>query len=167
MSEPSKLTQKELKKLLSYDPLTGIFTWEIGISNRITIGSTAGSLDSLGYHRIGIYSKLYTAHRLAFLYVLGKFPKGQVDHKDHNRSNNIWDNLREVTHQDNSKNHTLRNTNTSGTTGVELRANGGWLARIMVDGKHIHLGVFDDIEDAIEARRKANIKYGFHKNHGK
>jgi len=36
----------------------------------------------------------------------------------------------------------------------------------MSKGKAVHLGFFDDKDDAIAARKAANIKYGFHANHG-
>jgi len=64
-----RLTQKELKKRLNYDPITGLFTWASKKSNfsRIKIGAIAGTLDNKGYIIIRLNKKGYKAHRLAFL----------------------------------------------------------------------------------------------------
>lgn len=81
------LTQSELKNKLTYNPETGLF----GRKNKI-----AGSLRPNGYIQIGINKKLFRAHRLAFLYMTGEWPKSDVDHIDMDRKNNKWANLREA-----------------------------------------------------------------------
>lgn len=97
------LTQDIFKTLYHYDPETGIFT-QIGARGGKSPGSVAGAKDKHGYLRISVQSKLYQAHRLAFLYMNGGFPVGNVDHKDGNPSNNVWSNLRECTQQQNIQN---------------------------------------------------------------
>jgi len=106
------------------------------------------------------------AHRLIWRYKTGKFPKHQIDHIDHNRNNNVFSNLREVSNQDNAKNSSKNKNNTSGTVGVSKGKRGKWRAHIKVDYKYISLGEHINIEDAIIARKKAEVKYKFHKNHG-
>ena len=96
------LTQEELKKRMTYNPDTGVFT-----SNHIRYkGKILGSAHD-GYVRITIGHKHYTAHRLAYLYMRGEFPKNLVDHKDNNRSNNQWSNLREASYTENLLNTPL------------------------------------------------------------
>ncbi len=162
------LSQERLKELLHYCPDSGIFTW-LSATNKNKewrIGMNAGNLDN-GYIWIKINSVKYPASRLAFLYVTGSFPEFEVDHKDHTRNNNKWDNLRHVTRADNSKNQTIHRNNTSGFNGINWRKNRNrWLVRIAVNGKRIYIGMFVNIKDAVEARKQANITYNFHENHG-
>ena len=163
------MTQTELKEYLHYNPLTGIFTWIKQPSQKIMIGSIAGykHIQRGGYINIGFKGKNLKAHRLAFLYMTGKIPV-QVDHEDHNRSNNIWTNLLSATQTINSRNTTLQKNNKSGVTGVSWNADRQkWVAMIWQNSKPIPLGRFKNKADAIAAREQANIKYGYHPNHGK
>jgi hypothetical protein len=88
-------------------------------------------------------------------------PKGKVvDHINHNLLDNRKSNLRICDQKDNSKNTKLRYDNKSGYAGVDYRKDfKKWRARICVDYKMIHLGLFDTKEEAIEARQKAEIEY--------
>lgn len=124
------------------------------------------------YIRIGITlnkkSRLYLAHRLAFLYLEGEFPLEDVDHIDGNGLNNKFNNLRKVNHRENSKNLPLQSNNKSGYTGVIWhKQHQKWYVRIGVNGKSISGGLFADKNDAIAKRMAMNIEYGFHKNHGR
>lgn len=159
------LTQERLKELLKYDSNTGIFTW-IKASQGIKASSQAGCKAN-GYILIGIDYQLYQAHRLAWLYIYGSLPKKQIDHINHNRADNRIINLREVTHQENTKNAPKRKTNTSGVTGVSWdKDTNKWRSQITINGKATYLGIFSDKLDAICARKSAENKNGFHKNHG-
>lgn len=154
------LTQEYLKSILHYDHKSGVFHW---ISN----GALAGSIQVYGYIHISIANRKYAAHRLAWLYIYEKFPAGQIDHLDHNRANNRIENLREVRHSDNGRNQKRRVDTSSGVTGVSFhKQRQKWHARIVVNYKKIHLGYFDSFEDAVSARKAANLLYGFHENHG-
>ena len=156
------ITQKRLKELLRYDPMTGIFIWLISRK-----GEQAGYINSIGYTVIGIDSEKYFAHRLAFLYMTGKFPKDQVDHDNHIRHDNRWKNLNSSTNAANHKNMPIQSANTSGITGVGWhKSSGKWRARIIVNYKDVYLGLFINKADAAKARKKADIEYGFHVNHG-
>ena len=120
----------------------------------------------------GVKKRRYLAHKLAFLYINGVYNCGDIDHIDHNGLNNSWKNLRIVTHLQNKKNLGVNSANTSGFNGVTWNKNRNkWQVQLMtkVNGKTkgIYGGLFIDINDAIKKRKQMNIKYGFHKNHGK
>jgi hypothetical protein len=95
----------------------------------------------------------------------GRFVE-QVDHSDHDASNNKWNNLVEATYESNGKNHPKTIRNSTGIVGVSQRPDGKYIARVYVERKHKFIGVFPTLEQAAEARRLANIKHGFHPNHG-
>lgn len=161
------ITQERLKEVLSYDPDTGIFVYKSG-KGGVVKGNVVSGLDGCGYIKIGIDYKQYRAHRLAWLYVYGKWPSGELDHINHDRQDNRIENLRDVERTDNGRNLSIKSNNTSGVTGVQWnRQNQNWRARVMVDGYTINLGSFDNFDDAVAARLAANDKYGFHDNHGK
>jgi len=160
------LTQEELKKILHYDPSTGIFTW---LTNRKSnlIGKEAGCINASGYHRIGINYMSHRSHRLAFLYMEGVFPPKHVDHINHITSDNRWENLRHITHIDNCKNQSAPKNNKSGVVGVVWhKASKKWAAQVKVNYKVVHLGLFNDFFDAVCCRKSADNKYGFHQTHG-
>jgi hypothetical protein len=156
---------ERMKTLLEYDGETGVFTWKVCRSGTEGKGSVAGWLDN-GYIRIMVDGKSYRAHRIAFAFEYGYFPK-EIDHKNRNKSDNRIKNLREATPQENSKNKSMSSRNTSGVTGVGWhKGTGKWHARITVDGKLIHLGLYDHIFKAVQARSEANRKYGYYRGHG-
>lgn len=160
------LSQKRLKKLLIYDPITGIFRWKVDRVHAVKKGDVAGYMN-MGYRIIEVCRKPYKAHRLAFLYMEGEIPV-EVDHINHIRHDNKWKNLRPATSLINGRNASLSRRNKSGYTGVSyVKGRDRWSASIHVDGKLKFLGRFKDIDDAITVRKAANIKYGYHENHGK
>ncbi len=111
------LTQDRLKQLLYYDENTGVFTRLV--SHRTDrIGKEPGAFNTKGYVQIRIDGKLYVAHRLAWLYITGEFPCDQLDHIDGDKTNNAFNNLREVTNKQNQENVSLQVNNTSGFRGV-------------------------------------------------
>ena len=119
-----------------------------------------------GYIQIRIDDKLHRAHRIAFLYMLGRMPKDQVDHLNHHRDDNRWCNLEESDNVSNHRNMKRNSNNTSGRTGVTWsKQNNKWVAQIKVNYRNINLGLFVNIKDAITAREEAEKKYGFHENH--
>lgn len=145
------LTQARLKELLHYDPETGLFTRLVSVKQG-RAGDIAGSIDSRFYISISIDGKNYRAHRLAWLYMTGKFPKRHIDHKDTIRHHNWWDNLREATNQQNQFNRDKSSNNTSGFKGITWRKDRSrWYARGRLNGKTHYLGLFTDISDAVKA----------------
>ena len=165
----AKLTQEQLKELLHYNPASGAFTWLKTMSNRAAAGNRAGGVSkTAGYHVIKIDGFAYRSHRLAFLYMTASWPSHQLDHINGIKTDNRWCNLRGVTAQDNQKNKRLGRNNTSGFVGVVwCKVKGKWYAQVRTGGKVVYLGYFTDKEDAIVARKAANIKYGYHENHGR
>lgn len=159
------LTRKRLIEVLRYDKDRGLFFWKIAIGRRRK-GSKAGHLNLRGYIEIRIDGKKYQAHRLAWFYVKGKWPKDQIDHANGKRRDNRFSNLREATQAQNSQNeHFLRANNTSGIQNVFwVKARQRWLVRIVLAGKRIYVGHFEDIDSAAEASRKAKMRFHpFHK----
>lgn len=152
---------KQSKEILSYSPHTGKFTY-IQKRKRMDIGDTAGSLNKAGYIQLNLFGKVYAAHRIAFLFMTGQWPIGVIDHKDLDKTNNKWTNLRDVTSSVNIRNQAKRKNNTSGKTGVAWnKREGKWHAYIYADGKCKTLGYFDYKEDAIFARMTAEKNLGF------
>ena len=160
------ITQARLKELLHYDPETGIFTRIKSYCSRAIAGTAAGSKDSNGYLRIRL-GGAYAAHRLAFIYMTGKYPN-VIDHINGNPSDNRWINIRSVTRAENAKNQKIGVRNSTGSLGVYWVAEGKkWRSKIKVGGKQINLGLFSNINDARAARLAAEKKYNFHPNHGR
>jgi len=161
-----ELTQAELKKILTYNPLTGRFTWK-KISGNIKKDGSAGSKACYGYMQIKINRNVYKMHRLAWLYMTGKWPEGEIDHINQIKDDNRWLNLRDISNSENKKNKPIYKNNKSGIPGVLWhKRNEKWMAYIKVNSKRIHLGYFSDKFEAVCARLSANNKHGFHANHG-
>lgn len=162
------ITQKELKDNFSYNTDTGIFIRLTFRSPKALISKEAGSKTSQGYLSVYFDTRSYLLHRLAWLYVYGEWPKHQIDHINHDRTDNRLCNLRAVTHKDNGRNAKKPSTNTSGCVGIHFRKDANkWRPVIMVNNKNISLGYYKNKEDAIKVRKEAEIKYNFHENHGK
>jgi len=163
------MTQKELMCLLDYDRATGLFTWKVTKNNRVKAGSNAGyKSPKNGYIQIKINGRHYQAHRLAWLFVNGDFPQCELDHIDHDRSNNAINNLRPVSRKQNSRNTRVRKNSYSGVTGVYWDKH-SFQWRVMVhslDGKSHHVGYFKDFDEARRARKDAEKEHGYHPNHG-
>lgn len=166
MGKPA-ITQSRLKELLYYSEQFGIFVWKKS-RGTVSAGSIAGSLDHHGYIQIKVDGRAYLAHRLAFLYMDGHFPADDTDHIKGIKTDNRWPKLRAVSHADNGRNQKRPTTNTSGFIGISWhKLANKWQAYIKISGRVKHLGLFNDISSAVKARTEAEIKYGFHKNHGR
>ncbi len=165
--KPDELLLVEVKRIFSYDKDTGKFT-RIVAKQGTRIGDVAGSLSQRGYVSLKINYKTYRAHRIAWLYHCGKFPDGDIDHINHNKSDNRICNLRDVPSLDNQKNKPILARNKSDVTGVSWSEDRQkWVAFININSKTKNLGRFKNKDDAIKARRDAEIKYKYHDNHGK
>ena len=172
------LNLNKLRLLFDYNPETGVL-----IRNKRPIksfhdersgkiwntrysGKPAGMLSDQGYVVLTIDGVSYKAHRLIYLIFHGVIPN-DIDHINGITNDNRIANLRSVSKTENQRNKKLSRNNTSGFTGVFWgKQYNKWIARVKVNNKNIHLGSYSDIEDAISARKAANIKYGFHINHG-
>jgi hypothetical protein len=146
--------------------------WKSKIARKVIIGNEAGWFcKSSGYRKVKVYGKDYRAHRIIWDMlnpgdILSE--NEEVDHIDHDKTNNRPYNLRKVSRVGNGRNMPMNSNNTSGKTGVTFSTEKGkWVAQIKVNYRKIHLGYFSDKNEAIAARTAAEQKYGFHKNHGK
>jgi len=157
-----ELTQERLKEILEYDEETGFFHWKKRIAHCVHIGDVAGKVDRYGYVTIGLYVKEYRAHRLAFLYITGEWPKNNVDHINGIRDDNRWENLRDVSSVHNMRNQKKSIRNKTGIVGVSQKHN-GFVARI----GNIKLYKGSDFFEACCARKSAEKACGFHDNHGR
>lgn len=147
-----KLTLNNLKDFIVYDPDTGILSWKVDYKS-VKAGNPIGSLHHSGYLVCKIDGVQYLVHRLIWFFVTGKWPLVQIDHDDTIKTNNRWLNLREAIHNENQRNKNLQSNNTSGYKGVSWnKRKQKWIAQIKVNGKSLHLGEFDDIQDAIGMR---------------
>lgn len=157
MADKTILTAARLREVLNYDPETGQFTWLISTGNA-KIGKAAGNQQRLRPHysriRIRVDGVEYKANRLAWLYMTGEWPAGQVDHSDTNPMNNHWENLRIATPAENQWNVGIRRNNTTGFAGVYYdKRRKKYRAEL-----HIHLGRFDTPEAAHEAYKLALLE---------
>jgi len=135
------LTQDELKKILHYDPATGIFTWRERTSIRVIPGMRAGyDRGGRGYIWIKVGGRHYPAHRLAWFYVHGRWPTHEIDHINAVRDDNRITNLREATRRQNHQNRRIGPSNKSGIKGVSWeKSRGMWRAAVRrPDGSIFH-----------------------------
>lgn len=160
----SLITQAYLKSLFEYKD--GQLIWKVA-RQKIRIGQVAGTLQKTGYIHIGIDGEQYVAHRLIWLYHHGVWPEQLLDHINRQKDDNRIQNLREVSQQQNMRHTKIHSHNTSGHCGVQWNKTAGkWCAKITVNQKLLHLGLFTNLEDAISARKAAELQYNFSPFHG-
>lgn len=104
-------------------------------------GLKAGSVNSDGYLCITLQGRALRACRIAFLLITGDWPLGVVDHIDRDRSNNKWNNLRDVPVVVNTRNRNCKGFYWN-------KSEEKYHSQIMVDGKRYSLGWHDNIIDA-------------------
>lgn len=163
-----------LKQCLSCDFETGTLTWKPQPDrtkqwNARYSGKPALTASLRGGYRHGQVDRVkLRAHRVVWALYHGRWPSQEIDHINGNPSDNRIENLREVSRSAQMQNCRKGKANKSGQMGVfwHKRAN-RWTAQISVGGKSRHLGLFDDLEDAVTARKKAELENGFHQNHGR
>lgn len=170
----SDLTAEYVRRRLTYDRSTGVFRWrerspdtfrdgpktaahEAAIWNAKHAGKVAGRERPDGYREIRIDGIGYLAHRLAWLYETGEWPEDEIDHRNRSPSINEFENLRPASSAQNKQNSAPRRKSRSGVKGID-RAHGKWRARIGFRGQSIHLGLFDDLEEASAAYADAALK---------
>jgi hypothetical protein len=172
----------DFNQLLTYDPDTGYLYWkerhyedfpdikpcEIKRFNARYAGNRAfKNVNGGGYYVGRIFGKSYRAHRVIWKMHNKEWPEGEIDHLDGNRLNNCLWNLRVVSRSGNARNRSLQSNNNSGFSGVSHTKNGTWRASINGGPLKLHLGTFETFEEAVQCRKEAEIKYGYHENHGR
>ncbi len=155
-----KLTLEELKYVLEYNSKTGKFIWKNPYYRKPYLtGKSAGRIRK-GYVSIDIKNHRYYAHRLAWLYMTGNWPKEEIDHINNIKHDNRWCNLREATHTQNGQNKPHRKDNKLGIKGVFFRKDiRKYCAHIQVNGEKIYLGYFSNMDDAKKTREEAESYY--------
>ena len=155
---------------LDYDPETGKFTWLVSPAIAVKAGSLAGSQHSKGYWHIRVKGRLTYAHHLAWNTLHPEDllkPGEEIDHINHIRDDNRAVNLEKKRHLANGRNKSRAVNNTSGATGVYWHKGcNKWRAAIRVNDVLRHLGNYATFDEALTARKNAEIEYGFHENHG-
>jgi hypothetical protein len=151
-----------IREFLSYNPETGEFRWIKSSRANVHPGDLAGAINGHGYRYIQFRGHAYRAHRLAWWFVHGAWPPGDLDHKDLDRDNNAIGNLRPATDVQNNANSSLQRNNTSGFKGVSFdKQSGRWKAYIGGDGGQKNLGRFASLEEAANAYdAAARVRFG-------
>jgi len=158
-----KLTLERALECFDYNPDTGSMKWKVQNTLFANIGDEVGTpqLPRKRYRIVCVDAEKHRVHRIAWLLMMGNWPRHNIDHVDGDGMNNRWDNLREATGSENLYNRSKTIRNTSGFKGVHLQKN-KWAARIQADGVNHWLGVYNTPEEASKAYDRASLKF-----HGK
>jgi len=149
------ITADHIRNALDYDPATGVFVWKNNHRRPDLVGKIAGSRQSAGYIAIAIKNKKQLAHRLAWLYMTGSWPKLHIDHINGIKTDNRFENLRDVPRTINLQNmKAATKRNKIGFLGVSAHQ-GKWRAQLMLNGKRIRISGFDTPEEAHRAYLQA------------
>jgi hypothetical protein len=159
----SNLDFNWLKEHLSYNKETGVFTWIKSPGGGVKKDTETGCKNARNYVYIGIKGKVFSAHRLAWLLTYGNWPEYEIDHINKNTSDNRIENLRLANRTQNNQNRKKFSNNSSGHTGIIWHKKDKlWTAYIGVNKRKVFLGEFKIIEDAIDARKKAEKEFFTH-----
>ena len=169
------INRQQKNKLPPLEILNWLFRYDSESGKLFRIRSSSGkpcepereitAVDGGGYLHVGItdsngLQKLFKVHQIIYYMASGIEPLQIVDHRDGDKLNNLFDNLRLTTEVGNNRNHKMQRNNTSGFVGVTwYKRNSKWAAYIIIDGKHKHLGLYDSPEEAYQARMEAIGKF--------
>lgn len=142
------ITLERLRSLVSYDPETGDFA-SVASRGGIRHSASLGHVEENGYRRLMIDGRRYLAHRLAWFFVTGEWPAEGVDHKNGDRDDNRWANLRLATASQNQANRRKPRGYSCPLKGAHWnRFRSVWQSYIRVQGRSLYLGRFDTPEAA-------------------
>lgn len=171
-------TSEVLRQLLTYEPETGKLFWKErgpewfsslrsckSWNTQFAQKEAFGFICDKGYHVSVLLRRRYSAHRVIWKLVHGIEPD-DIDHINGDRTDNRLENLRNVSRLVNTRNQKLPSNNTHGHLGV-YSVGSKWRAQIRVRGALKDLGRFAHFNDAVAARKAAEMRYGFHPNHGR
>ena len=152
----STLPLAKLHAALDYNKETGEFRWKLALSKKTRIGSLAGVIAQNGRRYVALYGETHLAHRLAWFYVNGEWPTGNISPKNGNHADVRFENLVMETPGDTARKSGARSTNKSGFKGVSWSSDKNkWIATITKDYKRYHLGYFDTPDQAFEKYQEA------------
>lgn len=134
-----------IREDISYDPLTGLF-WRLKAAGNAHVGDRADAPTPRGYRRVRFAGKEYSAHRLAWFFIKGEWPPLLVDHRNLDKGDNRFSNLRLATYSQNTINAMSKGSLPRGVT--LHRGVGKFQAQIKADGKNHYLGLFETPEQA-------------------
>lgn len=158
------ISPQEVRDIFDLDRDTGVLYWRRKLADKVVIGSQAGALNGMGYRQVRVFGRIYLSHRLVWAHVTGEWPTCGLDHINRVRSDNRPANLRPASQCANMQNTGTPSDNTSGHKGVRWHAKAKkWAAEIQADRKRHYLGLFPDLEDAVAARRNAELQYHTHR----
>ena len=167
-TSPKKLTLVDVLVLpIQWDVDLSEFVWSRDVARRCKRGDVVGGICSkTGYRRMKYQGNYYYIHRLAYVWHTGQTLTQCIDHINGDRSDNRRENLRQVTYRVNNQNKRRYTNNTTGVTGVRMMSTGRFNSFIWKNGKRLHIGCHDTLDEASRARRGAEIDLGYHANHG-
>jgi hypothetical protein len=162
MSNANPLPSQELlRELYDYNPDTGVFARKTKTGTRKLKPMLVSH-----YRQAQVNGTKFFVARLIWMWVYGRDPKNMyIDHINGNRADNRIKNLRLVSPIENSRNMRLYKTNKTGIPGIDMHK-GKYRVRIKINKNEIYLGYYEDLDEAIAVRKKAEQHFGFHKNHG-
>jgi hypothetical protein len=147
----------DIRDAIDYCPETGIFRWKATLSKSIKNGAEAGCINKYGYRHICFNYRDYLAHRVAWFIMTGEWPNKAIDHRNLDRSDNRWCNLRLATSAQNQANR--RGTGPL-PKGVSISKNRKrFEAAIKFDHRKFFLGTFETAEEAGAAYHAAAIRF--------
>lgn len=163
-SQRPEIPAHEMSQYILYNPETGVIrrARTSGTKGQFKAGEIAGSLNSQGYWSVKINGRTYSAHRIAWAIIKGKWPEFEMDHVNGNRGDNRWSNLRECTKSQNQWNTGLNRKNSSGFKGV-FKHKDQWRACIAHNKKRMHLGLFStpELAGAAYIKKQAELHQEF------
>lgn len=174
-----------IRQLVSYDAETGLFVWRerdvsmfrqgdrqanaCAVWNARFAGRPAfNCANSNGYLSGRINGVIFGAHRVAYALHHGKWPPHDIDHINGDKTDNRASNIRAVTEAENMRNRAISKNNASGFMGVSWDGRRRkWAAYVTADGRKRTIGRFNELSDAVDARKSAERLAGYHENHGR
>lgn len=161
------LTQEALRGVVHYESKTGKMTWAIGFLGKVQKGREVGNLTPNGYRIAKVFGFNYLVHRLAWLYVYGRFPDGLIDHINGDKLDNRIENLREATKAENAWNSAI-STNAQGVKGLRFdKRRKRWSGCVLANRQYHFTPSSKDRSEVVEWVTKLREKlHGEFTNHG-
>lgn len=157
MADITRVIDNWIREVLEYNPVTGEFFW-LRSGHGVNAGDVAGSVYPNGYRYLQIDGEDYRAGRVAWFFMTGDDPDVFIDHKNKDRDDNRFENLRKATNSQNQAN-AFWSTNTSGFKGVSWQpSRGKWIAMITVNNQKRNLGRYNTRVEAAKAYQRAAIE---------